>query len=113
MFQASDIILFIVLGLIIYFWWYTQGLRQIALSTCKAHCNQQDLQLLDQTVALSRLWLKRDDQGRWQWHSKFVFEFTISGADRYKGRLELLGKYAQTISLGPYRKQPNNTDHSL
>ena len=50
----------LVLGLI--YWWDTSAAKDRARSAAKYQCEQQDLQLLDDTVALKKTRLKRDQQ---------------------------------------------------
>lgn len=103
MLQPSDVIAFLLIAAVIYFWWHLQGIRQVALRAGRAHCKTENVQLLDETVALARVRLKRGHQGRLQWSSRFTFEFTTTGADRYKGFIDLIGQRVELISLGAYR----------
>lgn len=55
-------------------------------------CRQQNLQLLDQTVALHRMWPSRDGRGNLKIEREFRFEFSSDGTNRYGGQIQLLGK---------------------
>ena len=103
MLQLSDIIVLLIIAWATSFWWYAQAARQRALLICRKHCEQQGLQLLDETVSLSRLWIKRDQRGRLRCWRLYTFEFTHSGTDRFRGYVEMLGDQLEIISLGSFR----------
>ena len=103
MLQLSDIVMLLTLTIVIYLWWYSLGTRQIAIAIARNYCSERELHLLDDTVALTRLWFKRDARQHWQWWQFYVFEFTANGNDRYGGSITLLGRHLQSIELDPYR----------
>lgn len=105
MLQLSNIVALLVVVLLVLYWWHAQGIRQIALAACRRYCKKRELQLLDDTVSASRLWFKRDARGRWRGWRLFVFEFTSTGAERYRGRLIMLGEHIEHIELEPYQIQ--------
>ena len=62
-------------------------------------CGELGVQFLDQTVALARTRLCRDDQGRMRWERMFRFEFSESGIERYPGRVTIVGRRATWMVL--------------
>lgn len=83
----------------VWFWIGSMRAREQTLARARRVCEQMNVQLLDQTVALSRLWVRRDSHGRlrlWRWYS---FEFSTSGADRHRGAASLLGDQIQFVRL--------------
>lgn len=103
MFELSDLWIWIVLSAIGMYWWSSQGIKQRALAVCKAHCKKMDLQLLDDSVVLHRLWLKRDKHGGVRVRRKYQFEFASTGDERYRGQLTLLGHDIESIIVEPHR----------
>lgn len=92
-------IAFIVLVLV-GVWWYSGSVaRDAAIRAARRACQQQSLQLLDETVALSRTRLRRDGSGRVRLWRQFVFEFTDTGERRRAGTLELLGQRVLSLHL--------------
>ena len=87
-------------------WFWLDGMRSKELATLAARraCEREDLQLLDETVALTRLRLGRDRSGRLYWRRRYRFEFTSEGDRRSIGDMELLGRRvtAMHLDLGPF-----------
>lgn len=61
-------------------------------------CERAGVQLLDQTVVLSRLGLRRDAQGRLRVLRQYNFDYSRNGSDRSRGTIGLLGSQLQWIS---------------
>jgi hypothetical protein len=60
------------------------------------------LQLLDESVGLRALWLKRDTDGRIRLWRRYTFEFSSTGEDRYSGKVITLGKKVTDLHLDPH-----------
>lgn len=78
-----------VLGL----WFVFDSLRarEQALHACQSACDEMEVQLLDHTVAMTRLRLARDGHGRVRLRRRYRFEFSSAGTDRWRGYVDLLG----------------------
>ena len=103
MILLTDIILFGFLALLLLLWWNAQGARQIALSATKRYCQNSELQLLDETVALSKFRIKRDERGNVRLWRCYQFEFTATGFERYNGSVVMFGSQVGDIQLEPHR----------
>ena len=103
MFNLVDLLLLSILFLAVTYWWNDRGVKQIALLACQRHCQNMDVQMLDQSIQLERLKLRRNQQGTLCFQRYFVFEFSTAGDRRYKGRAKLIGKRVVTIELEPHR----------
>jgi hypothetical protein len=100
-----DALLFlIVAGLIAGYWTSGMRAREVALRAARSACARENVQLLDETVALSRLRLARDGSGRACYRRRYDFEFSDDGGTRRHGEVELLGTrpVALQLSLGDY-----------
>jgi len=53
-----------------------------------------DLQLLDETVALHKVTIARDDRHRLKLLRRYHFEFSMEGHDRYEGSITFMGQAA-------------------
>jgi len=84
-------------------WWDGMGAKEQARNACKRLCRERDVLLLDDTVALAMLRLRRDAQGRLRLYRLFGFEFTSDGELRYQGQVEMLGRMVMHIEMQPYR----------
>ena len=81
----------IILGLLVWFWQDSLRHREYAIQQCKNACKEMELQLLDQTIALRSISLKRDSKNTLKFMRRYTFEFSINGIDRYKGYIVLHG----------------------
>ncbi|MEK9711019.1 MAG: DUF3301 domain-containing protein [Thalassolituus sp.] len=79
-----------------------QAARQLAMKHLKRECAREDLQLLDDTVALASLRLSLV-RGRLRWRRRYSFEFSVDGSDRYHASLELLGYRPGPLELPVHR----------
>ena len=87
------------LGAVIWFWLNTLHARESAIKHCTQACQRLELQFLDQTVALKRLGLQRNKQGRIQFKREYCFEFSNVGNDRYAGQVIVLGSQILHMQL--------------
>ena len=98
-----DIFLFALVGFAGVFWWKTQDVKLYALRAAKKRCDEEGLQLLDQSVVLRGVKLKRDHNGRMHTCRRFMFEFSSTGAARYRGYVEMMGRQVVSISIEPHQ----------
>ncbi|ACX96752.1 conserved hypothetical protein [Halothiobacillus neapolitanus c2] len=93
------LILFIVVG-IVFFWWQQDKLHRRALALAKTACDRADVQLLDDSVGLRRLRLRlRRLNGHFIIERHFGFEFSPSGAARYPGLIIFHGTAVHSVDL--------------
>jgi hypothetical protein len=89
--ESGLIVFSLIIGALIWLWVASLRAREQALSICRRLCKQLDMQLLDQTVALSGVRVGRDLGGRPCLLRRYGFEFSPDGQHRYPGRLFLHG----------------------
>lgn len=82
--------------------WRGMGLHARALGIARRHCKQAGVQLLDESVALSRLRPARGRHGRPGISRRYAFEFTVTGERRYAGFVELHGQTLMKVELAPH-----------
>lgn len=92
--------LFAILFLLLLGWFWLDSLRarEIAIGICRAACEQRDLQLLDQAVALQHIGLRRTPGGL-RLRRIFRFDFSEEGVGRHTGYLVLRGVDLEAFSL--------------
>ena len=73
------------------FWWYSTTSRETAVRFAREACRRCSVQLLDETVSLSKIRLQRSERGHMSIARWYTFEFSTSGQDRRSGTLGLLG----------------------
>ncbi|MEC7547300.1 MAG: DUF3301 domain-containing protein [Pseudomonadota bacterium] len=81
-----------------------QAARVLALRYLRKQCQQEALQLLDDTVSLSRMRLKVV-KGRPVLVRSYDFEFSVDGGDRYPGSLVLEGYRPVSVVLAVQRER--------
>lgn len=96
----SDIVLFLILLLVIYYFWYTRSIAETAKSHVIQFCDQRNLQLI--SVARSSTGITTRG-GKPRLHTLFEFEFSGNGTDRYAGQLEMVGTVIVKTDLPAYR----------
>lgn len=103
MFDLSAIFWLILIVLFVYYWRRALIAKERAFVAAVRHCEAMQVQLLDQSVYLRRLWFKRDGRRRLCLWRAFYFEFTAIGDDRYLGRVIMLGNHITEVQLDPHR----------
>ena len=101
--ELRDIALVLLLMTGAYWWWLGSAVKEVALRVARTHCEALDVQLLDESVVLRGLWLKRDASGVVRVRRSYTFEFTSTGDERYHGGVVILGMSMETVQLEPHR----------
>lgn len=91
-----------LLGAIGGFWLINLRARELATRLARERCAREQLQFLDDTVALARL-RPAVDRGRLVWRRRYQFEFSEHGELRRTGYIELLGLTVKELCMEPYR----------
>lgn len=97
-----ETLLLILLILPAWFWLDSISKREIAVNIGRELASRCRLQLLDETVACTRLGLGRDPRGHLQIMRHYTFEVSASGDERLPCHLQLLGKQLQNWHIPPY-----------
>ncbi|MBE9561863.1 MAG: DUF3301 domain-containing protein [Proteobacteria bacterium] len=95
----SSIIFLILLGSCIWFWFDTLKCREATKVVAQRVCKQLQLQLLDDTITIIKLRVKRNKNGRLSWHRTYQFEFSNSGNNRQKGIIIMLGIKLEILEM--------------
>lgn len=103
MFDLGDIVVGYIIILLGWYLWQAQKSREYAREVATRYCKQLELQLLDDTVVLVRIRLKKNTSGRIKIARVYRFEFSSMGDERYQGELELIGNELLDISLEAHR----------
>jgi len=84
-------------------WWQNLKVREFATRQVRLYCQQQDVQFLDESIALKSMKPRRDASGRMTLERSYQFSFTSTGDDRYTGVIRLEGRRIQGFELQPHR----------
>ncbi|MFK8043414.1 DUF3301 domain-containing protein [Congregibacter sp.] len=80
-------------------WYIFSGtrVRELAVAAAKRSSELADIQLLDQSVALSKTSLSRDGNGIWRVWRQYRFEYSRDGVGREVGHIIMLGPRLQAV----------------
>jgi len=98
-----DLFTFILLGLAVFYWWDSSQAKETARMAARSACAGAEVSFLDDTVALAKLWLVRNERGTVVFYRKYRFEFTSDIDFRYSGEVILFGRSVEQVSMEPYR----------
>ncbi len=82
-----------------WFWLDSMRAREAALDAGRRACQAENVQFLDDTVALSRIRLVRAESGRVSVARVYDFEFSDTGNNRRAGSMSLLGATLVALRL--------------
>ena len=102
-FDLKALALLFLLGWGAWYWWRGLAIKEMALQAARHACERADVDLLDQSVCLSAMGVRRDGQGRLRLQRTFRFDFTATGEGRYRGQVVLLGQRTQSVEFEPHR----------
>ena len=83
-------------------WLRHNTIKARAFQLANQYCREQEVQLLDGTIILTKLYFARINNNQWQLVQQFQFEFTSTGERRYFGWVALAGQRLVNIELQPH-----------
>jgi len=84
------------------FWIDSLRARERALAAGRRACERYGVQLLDETVAIAKVRLVRDEDGRLRIARTYTFEFSDTGNNRRQGAVALRGGEVIDLQVEPY-----------
>ena len=106
MFSLNALIALALIGIGALYLWRSGEFKGRARQLARAHCQQLELQLLDDSMVIVGLWPLRNAGGRLILRRRDQFEFATTGDRRYQGKLVLEGLQLQQIELETYKLPP-------
>ena len=104
--MSWELVLTVLLVGIGWFWWDSLNKRELAVRVARIVCQKADVQLLDETVAMRRLRIARDENQRVCLLREFGFEYSDTGDNRLPGYVYLMGDRVVDANLViPYAKE--------
>ncbi len=97
--MLSAVIALAFFGCIALAWSSSRAAAETACWHGQRACTQAGVQWLDQTVMLEAISFKRASDGWMRVARRYRFDYSIDGVDRKPGRMALLGRELQWISL--------------
>ncbi|MEN9434129.1 MAG: hypothetical protein RLZZ422_1718 [Pseudomonadota bacterium] len=87
------------LGLLVWFWTSTLQAREQAVDIARRSCERNQVQFLDQSVALESLKPGRYPTGNMTWKRIYGFDYSQEGVERQHGRVFMLGNRLEQIQM--------------
>lgn len=91
-----------------WFWQDSMKSRERAIVEGTRACAAEGFQFLDWSVALKKVSLKRDEQGRMRFQRVYDFEYSDTGNNRMAGNVVLIGLELVSIYLSSSREDMGN-----
>lgn len=89
----------IIIGGVYLAWRDSMRARERAILFCRNLCSRHQVQFLDDTVALTRLGIRRDPNRGLKIHRVYEFEFSTEGQSRSLGSVILTGDRIDAVHL--------------
>ena len=81
--------------------------RELAVAAVQRASQQDDFQLLDQSVHVQKVSMSRDERGSWCLWRQYRFDYSYDGVERRQGHVIMLGKKMQALVVS----EPDRTLH--
>ncbi|MEW5942542.1 MAG: DUF3301 domain-containing protein [Pseudomonadota bacterium] len=95
----TELLVLIGLAAVGWFWLDSMAVREIAVRTARNACREEGVQFLDETVALDRLGVRRNERGRLLPRRAYRFEFSDTGDNRLRGMVVVVGRRVEMLDL--------------
>jgi len=97
--------LFYIIPSVALVWYWLDGMpcKEMARRAGKVACNEAGVLFLDDSVAISKVRLKRNESGQLSLYRLYHFEFTNNGEQRSHGEVHIMGKRVVETNMDAYR----------
>ncbi|MBF0368607.1 MAG: DUF3301 domain-containing protein [Magnetococcales bacterium] len=79
------------------YWYFSMKARERALRVAKGTCQEMEAELLDDTVAITHLRLKRDPGGQLRVRRIYEFNYILNHPTPRTGTIILLGEQVEAV----------------
>jgi len=104
----SDVIIATLVIGALYAFWLHGNVSQKAYLSAKRHTEKQGVTLLDQSVVLKSMSIRRSPHSLFALERRYRFEFSSVGDVRYTGQVVFHGSRRQLIQLSPFKTPEQN-----
>jgi Protein of unknown function (DUF3301) len=97
--------LFYIIPSVALVWYWLDGMpcKEMARRAGKIACNESSVLFLDDSVAINKVRLKRNEFGQMSLYRIYHFEFTGNGEQRSHGEVHIMGKHVVETNMDAYR----------
>ncbi len=108
-----EIAILIIIGTLVWFWFDSLKTREAGTRAVRQACDEEGLQLLDETISVISMKPARDEYGRLVLRRVYQFEFSDTGENRRRGCVYLLGQQVEMLNLGLRLVKSDSTQHYM
>lgn len=113
--MSQIVVALLLLAVLGWWWWDSMQAREVAVDAARRACRTFATQLLDDSVVLRRIRLRRGRGGRLRLLRMYTFEFTRAGDERRTGYASVMGRRVLDVHLDDVDASapppPNRTLH--
>lgn len=99
----TEVFVIVMLLIALWFWIDSMRAREAAVEAARRACAGDEVQFLDETVALAQIWLTRPGGGNLTLARVYTFEFSDTGNNRVSGWVQMTGAKLNTLHLPTQR----------
>ena len=78
---------------------YNNRIHERAHKVALKACQEAQVQNLDGYVALKKIYIDKNPEGKWRLLRRYQFEFTTDGTRRYSGYLIMQGRWPVIVQM--------------
>ena len=97
--DGLDLLVLLLFAAMAWLWFDSLKVRETAVAAARAACDSESLLLLDDTVAIVRIGVRRGRDGVLRLTRVYAFEYSDTGNDRSTGRIAMHGHRVRLIEL--------------
>jgi len=101
--RYSDLLYIIPSVALIWYWLDGMPCKEMARRAGKIACNEAGVLFLDDSVAINKVRLRRNESGQISLYRLYHFEFTNNGEQRSHGEVHIMGKRVVETNMDAYR----------
>ncbi|GAA5175948.1 hypothetical protein GCM10025771_09480 [Niveibacterium umoris] len=102
MIDAWELGALLLLAGAVWLWLDSLRARDAGIVAARKTCEHEGVQLLDETVAIAKIRLARNDDGQLRLQRTYRFEFSDTGNNRRNGEVTLVGAEVVSLYTGPH-----------
>ncbi|WP_426416251.1 DUF3301 domain-containing protein [Aestuariirhabdus sp. LZHN29] len=95
----NELIMLIAVSAVVFYWYSGLKARECAMNAARHCCTRAKVQLLDQTVQVTRQRFARSPSGQLAIARRYGFEYCTDGDSRYQGSVEIIANRSGAVWL--------------
>jgi hypothetical protein len=99
MYTFNSLLILVAIIAVILFWYESLRVRESVTHMCRQICEKCNLQLLDQTVSLISIRIRRSASGYPFLYRVYQFEVSNNGVDRFSGYVAMSGRLVEAVQI--------------